>query len=860
MKTETRFLWLLLIVVLLFLAIAFSGVPQSSINAQTPAVAKDDDPDLPRIARGRIDKGEYLRLRDAQVERLRGLPYPKRDARMRAIREMERQEFVNVGRKKRGEERSNISATSWTSIGPAPIPNGQASPQTPVSGRVSAIAVDPRDPRVVYVGTAQGGVYRSSDYGTTWVAIFDSAQSLSIGAIAVLPGDPSTVFVGTGESTLSCRSFFGVGVYRITNADTTPVLEGPFNLNAGGVDVMTGRAISQIVVHWTNPNTIFVSTTSGIGGIGCNQPAAPPSRGLFRSTNALASSPTFTKLSVATANGGDRSITDVVMDPGNPNVLVCAALGLNGAGDGGIYRSANALTANPTFTRTLTIGTASTGFRTELAINRVFGVVTVFAAIGEPSASATCNNFGQSGTLKKSTDGGQTWSAALPAADGFCGQGCFYNIALALDPFDANKLILGGQTNSGCSKIVARSTDGGNSFTNVSSGVHADSHAAVYGFDQTVIGVGLLNAYLGTDGGIYSTWDAGGSWTSMNNAGFNATQFMSLALHPTDREFMIGGTQDNGTVFKRPDATWIRADFSDGGCTLIDQNATDTTNVTMYHTYSNRTGSQIGFGRVDTSACAKETSPTVTGWAWRGVFPGAPDPTPRCDGTPGQMFNGIGLNDNVQFYAPMALGPGSPNTVYFGTDRLYRSINKGDSMTVVSQAPIEAGQTVTAIGISQQSDNVRIVGLSNGHVYTTTSGASTLTNITGPIPAKYVGRAIIDPTNPNTAYVTLAGFGLAAGQQVWKTTNLNAGIPIWNAVGNGIPDVPVNAFVVNPANQNHLYAGTDIGVYRSTDGGMSWTPFSNGLPRVAVFDMAIQPVFQILRIATHGRGIWEISL
>lgn len=530
---------------------------------------------------------------------------------------------------------------------PRSIPNGQTSPQTPVSGRVSAIAVDPVNVNVVYVGTAQGGVYRSADYGTTWVAIFDSAQSLSIGAIAVSPSDPTTVFVGTGESTLSCKSFFGVGVYRITNVDTTPVLEGPFNLNGGGQDVMTGRAISSIVVHWTIPNTIFVATTSGIGGIGCQQPAGLPSRGLFRSTNALASTPTFTKLSVATANGGDRSITDVVMDPGNPNVLVCAALGLNGAGDGGIYRSANALGANPTFTRTLTIGTASAGFRTELAINRVFGVVTVFAAIGEPSASATCNNFGQSGTLKKSTDGGQTWSAALPAADGFCGQQCFYNIALALDPFNANNVILGGQTNSGCSKIVARSTDGGASFTNVSSGVHADSHAAVYGFDQNVIGVGLLNAYLGTDGGIYSTWNAGASWTSLNNAGFNATQFMSLALHPTDREFMIGGTQDNGTEFKRPDGTWTRTDTGDGGFALIDQNATDTTNVTMYHTYHNRTGSIIGFARVNLSACA-----TDGGWAFRGVFPGAPDPTPRCDGTPGQMFNGIGLNDAVQFYAP----------------------------------------------------------------------------------------------------------------------------------------------------------------------------------------------------------------
>jgi hypothetical protein len=208
----------------------------------------------------------------------------------------------------------------------------------------------------------------------------------------------------------------------------------------------------------------------------------------------------------------------------------------------------------------------------------------------------------------------------------------------------------------------------------------------------------------------------------------------------------------------------------------------------------------------------------------------------------------------------MALGPGTPNTLYFGTDRLYRSINKGDSMFAVSQGPIEAGVTVTAIGISPQNDNVRIVGLANGGVYATTTGSSTLTDVTGPIAARQIARAVIDPGNVNRAYVTLAGFGLAAGQHVWKTNDLNAPVPTWVASGSGIPDVPVNAFAVDPANTSNLYAGTDIGVYRSTNGGTSWTPFSDGLPRVAVFDMAIQSPNRVLRIATHGRGIWEISI
>jgi hypothetical protein len=181
-------------------------------------------------------------------------------------------------------------------------------------------------------------------------------------------------------------------------------------------------------------------------------------------------------------------------------------------------------------------------------------------------------------------------------------------------------------------------------------------------------------------------------------------------------------------------------------------------------------------------------------------------------------------------------------------------------MTVVSQSPLVSGVPISAIGISPQNDAARIVGLANGKVFATTTGATTLSDVTGPIPARYIARAMIDPNNANTAYVTLAGFGLAAGQHVWKTTNLNAATPTWTVAGTGIPDLPVNSFVIDPANSNNLYAGTDIGVFRSTDGGQSWQPFSNGLPRVAVFDIKLQNANRVLRIATHGRGIWEISV
>lgn len=788
------------------------------------------DPDAPSFLEGRIDETLYMQLRAHQIDLLRGLPYDlPYNPRAAAIRTMQGQEVALL--------QPMISSVSWTPIGPAPLPNGQTTGRSdPVSGRVTAIAIHPTNPDVTYVGTAQGGLYRTLDGGATWTPLMDNALSLAIGALAIAPSNPTTVFVGTGEANFSLDSYFGVGVYRITNADTTPTLDGPFNLDGSSVDVFTGRAISKILVDPNDANRIFVATATGVGGIGGDLPASLPSRGLYRSTNALdPSSPTFTKLTVATANGGNRSITDLVFEPGNPNILLAAVRGFNGAGDGGIYRSVDALAATPTFTRTQTVGTAVSIYNTKLAINTVGLTVTVLAATEESG-----------GALRESTDGGVTWPTVLSGANGFCSGQCFYDMAVAVDPANANVIYLGGSANGASTRILVKTINGAG-FTSIDTGLHADTHAlAIAPSDANTV-------YVGNDGGIWKSTDAGANWTSLNNATFSATQFQSLALHPVDRNFMIGGTQDNGTEYMRSDATWTRADFGDGGFALIDQGATDTTTVTLYHTYFNQTNNLIGLARVTNTACAADNE-----WVYRGA--GFVDATTGCEGVALGANNGINLSDSVLFYAPIALGPGTPNTLYFGTDRLYRSTNKGDTMTVVSQGPFAIGVPVSAIGISSQNDNVRIVGLANGQVFATTTGANPLTDITGPFPFAYVARAVIDPHDSNTAYVTLSGFGLAAGQHIWKTTNLGAGTPTWMASGNGIPDVPVNAFVIDPSDSNILYAGTDIGVYQSSNGGASWTPFSSGLPRVAVFDAAIQGPNRVLRIATHGRGIWEIQL
>lgn len=265
--------------------------------ASAGAAETETDADLPGFMQGRVDKAEYMELRERYFDRMRGgEDGAATRARLSAIQTMQ------------GQQRDlgpfGVAGT-WTPIGPSPIPNGQTYPaSSPVSGRVTCIEVHPLHPDTVYVGTAQGGVYRSYDGGAHWTAIFDAAASLVIGALALAPSDPTILYVGTGESSSSCDSYFGVGLYRIDHVDSSPILNGPFDplvaTGVAGTHAFTGRAISHILVNPTNADTVFVSTASGIGGIGCDalSGSVPPlaMRGIYRSANGTSANPAFTKI------------------------------------------------------------------------------------------------------------------------------------------------------------------------------------------------------------------------------------------------------------------------------------------------------------------------------------------------------------------------------------------------------------------------------------------------------------------------------------------------------------------------------------------------------------------------------------
>jgi hypothetical protein len=430
---------------------------------------------------------------------------------------------------------------------------------------------------------------------------------------------------------------------------------------------------------------------------------------------------------------------------------------------------------------------------------------TLWAAI--PSGSTV--------TFYRTTDGGTTWTAAAATVTG--GQ-LGYNLALGIHPTDPTRLLFG-------EVHLWRTTNGGGAWTDVSlgaPGIHADQHAiAFHPTDGTKV-------YAGNDGGAWYSSDGGATWTHRNKD-LATLQYFGAASHGTYEAVMLGGTQDNGAQRYVGHPAWQHSALGDGAFTAISRTG-DT-----HQWYETRWYSYPSF-RSDTSGSAGS-------WA--------------------QKQSGITTNSNW-FYPPFAMDPNDSSVLYCGYDRLFRSSNRADAWTDITGV-VSGGSNITAIAIAPSNSGIVYVGLRNGRVFKVAgSGTSwTVTDVSAtPIPAGQISDLAVHPTDPNTVYATTSDLIFGEGSESFAADHVYRGTigtpSTWASVSTGLSQAnPVNSIVIDPSFPLTLFIGCDVGIFRSINGGTSWTVWDDGLPNCSVQDLQFFAPQRLLRAATHGRSIWE---
>jgi uncharacterized protein (TIGR03437 family) len=731
-----------------------------------------------------------------------------------------------------------------------------------VSGRVSAVALDPRydgvNNQTIYIGGAQGGVWKSTDNGANWTPLTDTQPSLAMGAIAIDPKNPNVIYAGTGESSSCGLCYYGAGLLKSTNGGATwTQITGPISAVEPRVPAFLKVGFTNITIDPVDTSTIFVATgATAAGNPTAESPIAPVGQvGLWKSTDG---GMTWRNVDPSGTNGATRC-HDVIIDPQNRNRVYAAmrATGVfvsNSGGEPGTWQRLTGGLPEPGSSA------ANANFR---RINLAFGPAPGLASgliLYAAYASDDNNLLG----IWRSTNGGASWTqVSTPQRPGQAN----YNLDITADPTDGRIVYYGTSANNANNGgTLFRSRDAGATWEDISlgdgvtGGLHADTH-------QIVIAPSNRNIlFTGNDGGVWRTDNATASvvsWRQLNNR-LSITQFISVALHPTNSNLLIGGTQDNGTLRYQGNASWDFVDVGDGGATLIDQSNPQV----MYHTYfnlNNQDSSSAVIGpAVSTSGGA------LGSWVFRGCL--------GCSAREG----GFNPSDRVAFYAPMALNEGftgaNGNVVYFGTHRLYRSSNRGLTWDGLGQsndnfgADLTGGQgVITTIAAHPSLNNATSppgeivwVGTSDGLIQVTTNAGlldnATFTNVTkSPLPNRFVTDIALDPNNTQRAVAVYSGFNSVTPStpgHVFVTNNLGSS---WRDISGNLPDVPVNSVALHPTLANTIYIGTDLGVFQTADGGATWTRLSAGMPRVATFSVRYHRASDTLFAATHGRGVFKLT-
>jgi hypothetical protein len=718
-----------------------------------------------------------------------------------------------------------IQGTNWFPIGPADLSNGQTygNGRVNVSGRATVIAANPSNPNDVWLGTATGGVWHSSNGGVNWLPMSDNEASLSIGAIALdgcSANGCATIYVGTGENSIRRDTYYGMGLLvGQTSGGEFPT----FGWTLKGANVFRFASINNVLLDPSTSGgskTIYVSLSSGVTASATEStvtaPAPPSGYGIYKSIDQGNS---WNRLTITGADGFKP--TDLEMDPTNPQILYAGFMGK------GIFKTTNGGTSwcplNPgiplpggcTAATGLPNPTTTTFDHVEISVFKTNPAIlyAVFGNCPDPIGNGPVLGGSCAPLLFKSTNSGQTWTqqnAALPSSYSR------YTHVLTIHPSDPATIYYGGLQ-------LFKSINSGQAFSGLGNNVHPDHHALV--FPDPANASRIYNA---SDGGFASSVDGGATWTS-GNSDLQITGFQSMSWSPLTAR-VIGGSQDNGTEMWLGTRIWEHRDDGDSASTLMD--ADDV--LKMYDVY------------FDVDPRRSIDGGTCCYW---------PDIT-----------NGLTTSDPSAVYPPLAQGPGA-HPLYVGTNRLYKSIDDGSTWTSVSPVlggtgttfpDIQRTNVITAIAPAPSNGNRIYVGYYDGQIFRTDNPCSTnacWTPIGGAakgLPTTVVTRIAVDPGNADIAYATFSGF--SNGPHVFKTVNKGAN---WTSASTGLPAIPMNTITIETS--SILWAGADDGVYRSTNGGAGWERAGSGLPHVPVYEIAIDSARGRLFAGTHGRGVWILT-
>jgi photosystem II stability/assembly factor-like uncharacterized protein len=699
-----------------------------------------------------------------------------------------------------------LQKLEWRSIGPANM-----------GGRVADVEGVAGNPNIVYVASASGGLWKTVNGGVTWKPVFERQGTISIGDIALAPGNPDVVWVGTGESNVRNSVSFGDGVYKSTDGGK----------NWQHMGLRDTEHVSAIVINPQNPDIVYV------GALG-HAFAPNEQRGVFMTTDG--GKTWTTSLYIDREHG----VSDLEIDPTNPNILYAGMWSFerkpwthrSGSEKGGLFKS---IDAGRTWTR-VTNG-----------LPKLLGRVGVRVAPSNPNVVYAIVES-KEGTLYRSEDRGETFKQVSKQAS-IVSRG-FYYTRVRVDPNNENHIYA-------VASSLFESIDGGKTFRSITRRTHIDYHA--FWLDAK----DPKRLWVGEDGGIAVTYDGGENWEPLYNIPLG--QFYQI--HADNRlpfYYVMGGLQDNG-AWSGPSRTrepsgimnddWRMISFGDGF--YIINNADD---PELY--LSESQGGEL----VRTDFRTREQQ-LVNPWG-RGSGDGP----------------ALGQKFRFNWNAPILQSPHDKNTVYFGGNVVFKSADFGKTWEQISQdlttndqekqkdagGPIafenstaEYYTTIITLAESPLQRGQLWAGTDDGNVQLTNDGGKTWTNVARNISglAAHSPVSAIEPsrTNPQTAYVAFERHMFDDFRPyLYKTRD---GGKSWqNLAGN----LPAKAYVQvvreDPRNPNLLYAGTELGLYASYDGGRDWLALNlKNLPNVSVHDILVQPRENDLILATHGRGIWILD-